>query len=100
MGEGAGEGANETSGHVVMTDDQKFDLMNGEEDSLLCQLEKSEGTQNRAEGTQRPSAKIPAINQGANFPNDVGRLYSMQKKKELANRRHSILHRTPSPVAQ
>ena len=47
MGAGAGERANETAGHVVMTDDQKFDLMNGKEDSLLCQLEKSERTQNR-----------------------------------------------------
>ena len=47
MGAGAGERANETAGHVVMTDDQKFDLMNGKEDSLLRQLEKSERTQNR-----------------------------------------------------
>ena len=87
----ARERANETAGHVVMTDDQKFDLMNGKED-----LRRASG--HRTEGTQRTSAKIPAINQGANFPNEVGRLYSMQKKKELANRRHSILHRTPSPV--
>ena len=36
----------ETAGHAVMTDDQKFDMMNGKGDSLLYRLER-ERTQNR-----------------------------------------------------
>ena len=50
---------------------------------------------------ERPSAKIPAINQGANFPSDVGRLYSRRRigQSEAQHGRHSFLHRTLQSAA-